>query len=164
MTAFDAEKHPRGAGGLFTTATHPEDPSTTLEAPKTPEEKTLDAMYEVLGWDINVSESTADWNHTQDDFTPLHDSPDLMADIGKAATEAIEAGEGLDEKDLREKVMTAIAGQCGDEVTVCTRVWEAWSYDTMGPDDFVPLAEDDDVLGDLADAAIKGYREESAAA
>ena len=165
MTAFDPKKHPRGAGGLFTETTHPVDPDTTLEAPRTPADRIGDAMAEVLDWDTNVSDhSPADWDHTQDDFSPLSEDTDLMASISEAAAAAIDAGEGLNDDELREKVMTAIAGQCGDEVTVCTRVWEAWSYDTMGPDDFVPLAEDDDVLGDLADAAIKGYREESAAA
>lgn len=52
-----------------------------------------------------------------------------------------------------EAVREAIAGMLGDTYD-CTRVWSAWSVGTMGPGDFVPVAEDDDRLQELAVAAI----------
>lgn len=36
----------------------------------------------------------------------------------------------------------------------CTRDWSAWSYGTMGPDDFVILSEDSDRVREIAGAAI----------
>ena len=34
---------------------------------------------------------------------------------------------------------------------ICTRVWEAWGYDTMTQDDFALVAEDDEVINELAE-------------
>lgn len=160
-TTFDAALHPRGAAGKFTEATHPEDPGTTLDTSSAVADRMYEEISGALGWDVNVSDrSTGDWDHTQEDFSPLSEDMELMASIGEAAAAAIQAGDGLGEKDLRNSVADAIAEQCGEEVTVCTRVWEAWSYGTMGPDDFQPLSEDDGLLADMATAAIKGYRGE----
>lgn len=161
MTTFDPDLHPRGNAGKFVTAQHEESPVTVGSPGPAVTERMIDAMAEVLDWDTNVSDtSPADWNHTQDDFSPLYEDTALLTEISEAAARVIDDGHDLGEDELREKVMTAIAGKCGDEVTVCTRVWEGWSYGTMGPDDFTPLAECDDVLADLADAAIKGHRGE----
>lgn len=57
-------------------------------------------------------------------------------------------------EELREAVCEAVAEALGDAYD-CTRVWSAWSYGTMGPDDFAPVAEDDSRVAEIADAAIK---------
>jgi hypothetical protein len=53
--------------------------------------------------------------------------------------------------EQRDAVRTAIAESLG-EAYDCTRVWSAWSYGTMGPDDFRLVAEDDARLDEIADA------------
>jgi hypothetical protein len=58
----------------------------------------------------------------------------------------------------REAVHQAVVEALGSEAYDCTRVWEAWSYGTMGPDDFVPVAEDSDRVAEIADAAIEAIR------
>lgn len=55
--------------------------------------------------------------------------------------------------EVREKVMEAVAEALG-EAYDCTRVWSAWSYDTMGPEDFVLVSNDSSRLAEIADAAI----------
>lgn len=54
----------------------------------------------------------------------------------------------------REKVRDAIAEALGGSAYDCIRVWSAWGVGTMGPDDFVPIAEDGDRIAEIADAAI----------
>lgn len=45
----------------------------------------------------------------------------------------------------------------------CLRVWGAWSYGTMTEDDFRPMEEDDDIVGDLkALIAVEVERENKA--
>ena len=58
----------------------------------------------------------------------------------------------------REAVHQAVAEALGSGAYDCTRVWEAWSYGTMGSDDFVPVAEDGDRVAEIADAAIEAIR------
>lgn len=53
-----------------------------------------------------------------------------------------------------ENVDEAIAEALG-EAYDCLRVWSAWSYGTMGPDDFSLVAEDSDRLAEIRDAAIQ---------
>jgi hypothetical protein len=55
----------------------------------------------------------------------------------------------------REAVHQAVAEALGSGAYDCQRVWSAWSYGTMGPDDFVPVAEDSDRVAEIADAAIE---------
>lgn len=54
----------------------------------------------------------------------------------------------------REKLRDALAEALGDSTYCCTRVWNAWNVGTMGPDDFVLAAEDDEVLDGLTAAAL----------
>jgi len=54
----------------------------------------------------------------------------------------------------REQVKAAIADALGGSAYDCLRVWSAWGIGTMGQDDFSPIAEDDDRVGEIADAAI----------
>jgi len=55
--------------------------------------------------------------------------------------------------DMRNKVRDAIAAALGEAMD-CTRVWSAWSYGTMGPDDFSVVANDEDRLEEVVDAAL----------
>lgn len=55
---------------------------------------------------------------------------------------------------MRESVRDAIAEALGNAYD-CTRVWNAWSYGTMGPDDFTLVREDSDRLDEIADAALQ---------
>jgi hypothetical protein len=63
----------------------------------------------------------------------------------------------------REAVHQAVAEALGGAYD-CRRSWRAWSYGimgpdgTMGPDDFVPVAEDSDRVAEIADAAIEAIR------
>lgn len=55
--------------------------------------------------------------------------------------------------EQRERVRDAIAEALGDAYD-CMRVWSAWGYGTMGPDDFCLVAEDESRLSEITDAAI----------
>lgn len=74
--------------------------------------------------------------------------PQPPADHIPAVTKTVEPSEYA-----KDAVRDAVAQALGD-VYCCTRVWNAWSYGTMGPDDFHPAAEDDDVLSAVTDAAM----------
>lgn len=50
----------------------------------------------------------------------------------------------------RDLIVDALASELGDTYD-CTRAWSAWSYGTMGPDDFAPAAER---AGEIADAIL----------
>lgn len=56
-------------------------------------------------------------------------------------------------EELRQAVIDAVAEALGTALD-CNRVWEAWSYGTMGRDDFSLVAEDESRLAEIADAAI----------
>jgi hypothetical protein len=58
----------------------------------------------------------------------------------------------------REAVYQAVAEALGSGAYDCLRVWSAWSCGTMGPGDFVPVAEDSDRVAEIADAAIEAIR------
>jgi hypothetical protein len=55
----------------------------------------------------------------------------------------------------RAAVHQAVAEALGSGAYACTRVWGAWQVGTMGPDDFVLVAEDSDRVAEIADAAIE---------
>jgi hypothetical protein len=65
--------------------------------------------------------------------------------------------------EQREAVRAAVAEALGGAYD-CIRVWEAWNVRTMGPDDFVLVAEDDDRVAEIADAAIEAMRPAAAPA
>ena len=58
-----------------------------------------------------------------------------------------------DKQGGRSAVVDALANSLSDTYT-CSRVWEAWQYGTMGPDDFNPVTDDDNLLSEIADAVI----------
>jgi hypothetical protein len=55
--------------------------------------------------------------------------------------------------NTREAVHAAVAEALGGAYD-CLRVWSAWGYGTMGPDDFSRVSDDDDRVAEIADAAI----------
>ncbi len=55
----------------------------------------------------------------------------------------------------REKLRDVLAEALGDSTYCCTRVWNAWNVGTMGPDDFIPAADVDDVLDGLTAAVLQ---------
>jgi hypothetical protein len=57
-------------------------------------------------------------------------------------------------EEMHANVREAVANAIGDDAYDCTRVWSAWSYGTMGEDDFVPVAHQADRIAEIADAAI----------
>lgn len=54
----------------------------------------------------------------------------------------------------REELRAAIADALEGNVYVCTRVWSAWAYGTMGEDDFRPASKDDDAVDSITEAVI----------
>ena len=59
--------------------------------------------------------------------------------------------------ELPESVIDAVAEALGDAYD-CGRVWSAWSYGTMGPDDFSMVAEDAERVAEIARSAINADR------
>ncbi len=54
----------------------------------------------------------------------------------------------------REQVKAAVADALGSGAYDCLCVWGAWNRGTMDQDDFSPIAENDDRVAEIADAAI----------
>lgn len=50
----------------------------------------------------------------------------------------------MDDKNIAEILENNM-----DDVYACTRVWSAWSYNTMSLDDFLPFKEDDELIEDF---------------
>lgn len=50
----------------------------------------------------------------------------------------------MDDKNIAEIIENNM-----DDVYACTRVWSAWSYNTMSLDDFLPFKEDDELIADF---------------
>lgn len=64
----------------------------------------------------------------------------------------------MSESKHTEKQVIAVRDALADclaDTYDCTRVWSAWSYGTMGEDDFSPIAEDDHRLQELSFAALE---------
>lgn len=64
---------------------------------------------------------------------------------------------GLPDGDLPDSVIQAAAEALGDAYD-CIRVWSAWGVGTMGPDDFIPVADDGDRVAEIARAVITAWR------
>lgn len=56
-------------------------------------------------------------------------------------------------EEMMEKARDAVAEALGDAYD-CTRVWSAWGYGTMGPDDFALVADDDSRVAEIVEAVI----------
>ena len=72
-------------------------------------------------------------------LVPLYAAPPVAAPVRLTEEQA-------------EKVDEAIREALGDAYD-CLRVWNAWSYGTMGPDDFSQVAEDSDRVAEIRNAA-----------
>jgi hypothetical protein len=81
-------------------------------------------------------------------------TPGACSCVVPATSPAPEYAGGSINDDQREAVRAAVTEALGGAYD-CTRVWEAWQVGTMGPDDFVLVAEDDDRVAEIADAAIE---------
>jgi hypothetical protein len=86
---------------------------------------------------------------------PTPPAPEL-GDAARPATSLAPVAELNDQQ--REAVHQAVAEALGSGAYDCLRVWSAWGVGTMGPDDFVPVAEDSDRVAEIADAAIETIR------
>jgi len=58
-------------------------------------------------------------------------------------------------KEARERLEKGLYDYLGEEIYTCGRVHEAWSFGTMGLDDFSLAREDDDVLDSLVEVALE---------
>lgn len=62
----------------------------------------------------------------------------------------------LPDGDLPDAVIQATAEAIGSAYD-CMRVWSAWGVGTMGPDDFLPVADDSDRVAEIARASIGAW-------
>lgn len=83
----------------------------------------------------------------------FNDGDDLIARLDAHLARESAQVESVAPPDQRQAVVDAIASALGDAYD-CTRVWAAWCAGTMTEDDFVQVAEQEDRLLEIADAAI----------
>jgi len=50
---------------------------------------------------------------------------------------------------MRDEKISELLENNMNDVYACTRVWSAWSYNTMSLDDFLPFKEDDELIADF---------------
>ena len=79
------------------------------------------------------------WPKGHEHSIPLYADPPVAAPVRLTDEQA-------------EKIDEAIREALGDAYD-CLRVWNAWSYGTMGPGDFSQVAEDSDRVADIRNAA-----------
>lgn len=77
----------------------------------------------------------------------------LTAAIARAAEDSVPAPQHLTAEQI-EKVDEAIAEALGDAYD-CTRVWNAWRCGTMGPSDFVQVADDGERIAEIRNAVLQ---------
>ena len=85
------------------------------------------------------------------DGKSCHITDDLPAGMPLYAAQPVAAPVRLTDEQA-EKADEAIREALGDAYD-CLRVWNAWSYGTMGPDDFSQVAEDSDRVAEIRNAA-----------
>lgn len=61
-------------------------------------------------------------------------------------------------EDQKDVVIETTANAVGDALD-CMRVWSAWSYGTMGEDDFLPVRDSNERLVDIARAVVESLPE-----
>jgi hypothetical protein len=84
-------------------------------------------------------------------------TPGACSCVVPTAPPAPEHAGGSNNDEQREAVCAAVTEALGNAYD-CLRVWCAWGVGTMGPDDFVLVADDDDRVAEIADAAIEAMR------
>lgn len=63
--------------------------------------------------------------------------------------------DNLTRGERRVRIQQALIASLGDAYD-CTRVWNAWSYGTMGEDDFVPVLDRlEELIDEIETALIK---------
>ena len=77
----------------------------------------------------------------------------LTAAIARAAEDSVPAPQHLTAEQI-EKVDGAIAEALGDAYD-CTRDWYAWSCGTMGPSDFLQVADDGERIAEIRNAVLQ---------
>lgn len=75
---------------------------------------------------------------------------DLVTDLPRLLEQRLRGP--LDEAK-RQQVLDAVSSSLG-EAWDCLRVWEAWGVGTMGPEDFVQVADQDDRVAEIAGAVL----------
>lgn len=60
----------------------------------------------------------------------------------------------IQSSDVKDHVLAQLANSMGPNLYDCTRVWSAWSYGTMGPNDFSSVIDNDERMADLANTLI----------
>lgn len=79
----------------------------------------------------------------------------LLPSVSQAVHVAPQAS-ALPDGDLPDAVIKATAEAIGSAYD-CMRVWSAWGVGTMGPDDFLPVADDGDRVAEIARAVIGAW-------
>lgn len=59
-------------------------------------------------------------------------------------------------EELPPAVLERVSEALGEAMD-CGRVWTAWGYGTMGPDDFSPVGQDEERVHEIATAAISAW-------
>ena len=113
-------------------------------------EDTNKALRVRLGSELHEPVTTVDDRHNADGKS-CHITDDLPAGMELYAAPPVAAPVRLTDEQA-EKVDEAIREALGDAYD-CLRVWNAWSYGTMGPDDFSQVAEDSDRVAEIRNAA-----------
>lgn len=90
---------------------------------------------------VTVDERRAQWDEYLAGFVP------------RASVAPVEAVQTTPDA-IKTAVMDALTDAIGSCAYDCTRVWSAWQCGTMSDDDFVSIADDEDRIADIADAAI----------
>lgn len=109
---------------------------------------------ELVAWLKEEAESYRNTCGTNLASQNLDNAATLLLEQGAELTALREVPVAGISDEHREAVREAVAKALG-EAYDCQRVWTAWSYGTMGPDDFTLTAEDDDRVAEIADAAIE---------
>ena len=105
------------------------------------------------GWDCINDHACSNPSIPEDDFEVVMKLVDTFAEQFEPDPFAPKPPAGYTAEHI-EKVDGAIAEALGDAYD-CTRVWSAWSYDTMGPNDFTLVAEDSERVAEIRNAVLQ---------
>ena len=89
----------------------------------------------------------------QAEAVPFNHATQLQIAYVKGLGDGARQAEAVPSEVQIEAACEAVAGALGDAYD-CTRVWSAWSYGTMGPEDFSQVSEDSDRVREIALAAL----------
>lgn len=112
----------------------------------------LSELYQVLG-ELNAPANVLDQVAAAAAGQPL---PHATLLPFAADADPIGHTTGAMHGDVPDAVIQATAEAIGSAYD-CMRVWSAWGVGTMGPDDFLPVADDGDRVAEIARAAIGAW-------